>query len=214
MICRDLSLGLVTKVRAEKGVGQKWSSGVTFHAPGNVGRCEGMNPHTPKWAPIWGVEVLMDSQIFRKWLQGSKFIGSNSSLYDWKSLECRCLKWARMTHLDTQNTSYGQKKGRESNWQFDFQPLKVGNCFDFLVCMWCATYRWKALNEGYSFALVFISIGGLHTKLWASKVMRVLILGISGLPFWNPETKWHLGAGPMARHREYYKGDGGAFPQI
>jgi hypothetical protein len=30
-------------------------------------------------------------------------------------LELRCLKWARMTHLDTSNTSYGQKKGQESN---------------------------------------------------------------------------------------------------
>jgi len=32
-----------------------------------------------------------------------------------------------MNHLDTSNTSYGQKKGRKSNWQFDSQPLKVGN---------------------------------------------------------------------------------------
>jgi hypothetical protein len=28
----------------------------------------------------------------------------------------------------------------------------------------------------------FTSIGGLHTKLWASKITRVLILKISGLP--------------------------------
>jgi hypothetical protein len=32
-----------------------------------------------------------------------------------KLLERRCLKWVHMTHLDTSNTSYGQKKGRESN---------------------------------------------------------------------------------------------------
>jgi hypothetical protein len=31
------------------------------------------------------------------------------------SVEHRFLKWAHMTHLDTSNTSYGQKKGRESN---------------------------------------------------------------------------------------------------
>jgi hypothetical protein len=30
------------------------------------------------------------------------------------SLELRCLKWARIAHLDIWNTSYGQKKGRES----------------------------------------------------------------------------------------------------
>jgi hypothetical protein len=32
-----------------------------------------------------------------------------------KILEHRCLKWAHMIHLDTFNTIYGQKKGRESN---------------------------------------------------------------------------------------------------
>jgi hypothetical protein len=28
------------------------------------------------------------------------------------------------------------------------------------------------------------------------------------------ETKWHLGAGHVARHRVYYKGGGGGFPQV
>jgi len=41
--------GLATKLKACKGVGQEGSSGVTFHAPGRVGECEGMNLHTPKW---------------------------------------------------------------------------------------------------------------------------------------------------------------------
>jgi hypothetical protein len=74
-----------------------------------------------------------------------------------------------MTHLDTWNTSYGQKKGRESNWQFDFRPLKVCNRPDFLACRWCATYCWKAFDERYNFVLDLISIGGLQTKLWVPK---------------------------------------------
>jgi hypothetical protein len=40
----------------------------------------------------------------------------------------------------------------------------------------------------------------------------VLILGISGIPLGSPETKWHLGVGHMARHKVYYKGEGGGFP--
>ncbi len=40
----------------------------------------------------------------------------------------------------------------------------------------------KALDEGYNFASDLTSIGGLHIKLWPYKVMRVPILGISGLP--------------------------------
>ncbi len=44
--------------------------------------------------------------------------------------------------------------------------------------------------------------------------MGVSTLGISGLPFGSPGAKCHLGVGPMARHRIYYKGEGGGFPQV
>ncbi len=44
-----------------------------------------------------------------------------------KFLKFICPKWPRIGHLDIFNPSYGQKKGRESNWQFDSRPLKVGN---------------------------------------------------------------------------------------
>jgi hypothetical protein len=73
---------------------------------------------------------------------------------------------------------------------------------------------WKALDEGYNFALDFISIEGLHTKLWGPKVARVPILGISKLPNGSPETKCHLDVGLMERHKVYYKGEGGGFPQV
>jgi hypothetical protein len=36
-----------------------------------------------------------------------------------KLLELRCLKWVHMNRLDIWNTSYGQKMGWESNYQFD-----------------------------------------------------------------------------------------------
>ncbi len=129
-------------------------------------------------------------------------------------MERKCLKWACMTHLNTSNTNYGQKKGRESNWQFDSQPLKIRNCSDFLACRWRATYCWKALDKGYNFSLDIISIEGLHTKLCTPKVVGVPTLRISGLPFGSPGTKCHFGAGPMAKHKVYYKGEGGGFPQI
>jgi len=109
---------------------------------------------------------------------------------------------------------YGQKKGRESNWQFDSRPLKFGNQPDFLACRWCAIFHCKALNEGYNFALDFISIRGLHTKLWGFKVAEVPILAILGLPFGSPKTKCHLDVGLVERHKIYYKGEGGGFPQI
>jgi len=82
------------------------------------------------------------------------------------------------------------------------------------MCRWHATYRWKVLNEGYNFALDFISIGGLHVKLWTPKVVRDLAMGISRLPIGSPGRKWHLGADPVAMHKVYYKGEGGGFPQV
>jgi hypothetical protein len=51
----------------------------------------------------------------------SDFRGQNSISYVViyiieKLLEHRCLKWARIAHLDIWNISYGQKKGQESNY--------------------------------------------------------------------------------------------------
>jgi hypothetical protein len=57
------------------------------------------------------------------------------------------------------------KKGRESNWQFDSRPLKVGNQPDFGVCRWIATHRWKALKESYKFASDLVPIEGQGEKL-------------------------------------------------
>jgi hypothetical protein len=87
-----------------------------------------------------------------------------------KVFKCRCPKWPRMSHLDICSPSYGQKKGRESKWQFDSRPLKVGNRPVPNVRSESATRRWKALFEGYNFGLDLVPIGGRGEKLWSSKV--------------------------------------------
>jgi len=66
-------------------------------------------------------------------------------------LKCRCPKWPYMSHLDIYSPSYGQKKGRESNWQFDSRQLKVRNRPLPDVCRWSAMRHWKALEESYNF---------------------------------------------------------------
>jgi hypothetical protein len=131
-----------------------------------------------------------------------------------KLLELRFLKWACIAHLDIWNVSYGQKKGRESNCQFDSWPQKVGNRPDLLSCRGHATYCWKALNKSYNFASDRTSIGGLLAKLWGSKVAGVLVSGISGLPFGSPGKNSHLDVASMESCRVYYKGEGGGFPQV
>jgi hypothetical protein len=77
-----------------------------------------------------------------------------------------------------------------------------------------ATYYWKTFDKGYNFALNLISIGWLHVKLWGPKVAGIPMLTISGLPFGSLTTKCHLDVGFMERHKVYYKGEGGGFPQI
>jgi hypothetical protein len=119
-----------------------------------------------------------------------------------------------MGHLDIYSTCYGKKKGRESNWQFDFRPLKVRNWPDLCVCRWSATHRWKALEESYKFASDLIPIGGPSKELWPHKVSRVQTETISGLLLESPETKSHSDVGATERCREYYMGEGGGFPQV
>jgi hypothetical protein len=92
--------------------------------------------------------------------------------------------------------------GRESNWQFDSRPLKVGNRPNFLRCRQHATYRWKDLDEGYNFSLDNIEIGGLHKKVCALKVAGV------------PGQNGHLDVVPVEWRKIYYKGEGGGFPQV
>ncbi len=100
--------------------------------------------------------------------------GQNTS--DWgvlgvigKVLKCRCPKCPRIGHLDICSPIYGQKKGRESNWQFESRPLKVKNRHLPDIRIGSATWRWKAL-ESYKFGsdLVLIRLGS--REIWAPKV--------------------------------------------
>jgi hypothetical protein len=64
--CRNPSLGLATKAKGCKVVGQEGSPGVMLHAPRNARGCEGIDLHTPKGSPTLGVGVPVDSPMFRE----------------------------------------------------------------------------------------------------------------------------------------------------
>ncbi len=61
-----LALGLRPRQKGLQGCGPRGSPGVTSHTPGSVGKCEGMNLHTPKATPTLGNGVPVDSQNFRE----------------------------------------------------------------------------------------------------------------------------------------------------
>jgi hypothetical protein len=87
-----------------------------------------------------------------------------------KILKRRYRKWPRISHLDICRPSYGQKKGRESNWQFDSRPLKARN--RYLPNLWIksAIRSWKDDDEGYKFSLDLVAIRLRSRELWAPKV--------------------------------------------
>ncbi len=119
-----------------------------------------------------------------------------------------------MTHLTFKTQFYNQKKGRQSNCQFDFRPLKIRNRPNFIVSRWRATYHGKFSPSATTLLQTSFQLEGLHTKLWAPKVVEIPTLGILGLPLESHRTKCQLGASPVARHKVYYKGEGGGFPQV
>ncbi len=115
-----------------------------------------------------------------------------------KVLKRRYRKCPRIGNSDICSPSYGQKKGRESNWQFDSRPLKVKNRSLPDVRFRSATWRWKDLDKGYNFGSDLIAIQLCSRELWQFKVPGVLLGqfrdSISGVPriyaIWMQPRRW------------------------
>jgi hypothetical protein len=115
-------------------------------------------------------------------------------------------KTPRIGHLDICSPSYGQKKGRESNWQFDSWPQKVRNRPLPDVRFGSATWRWKDLDKGYNFGLDLVAIQLCSRELWQFKVKGVppgqFRDSISGFP-----TKCAIQVPPPRSNAEYTIGE-------
>jgi hypothetical protein len=86
-------------------------------------KCENAT-HTPKSGKM---ESFGTSENSKDDLRGQMSSPCCILYINEKVLKRRCPKWPRIGHLDICSPSYGQKKGRESNCQFDSRPLKVEN---------------------------------------------------------------------------------------
>jgi hypothetical protein len=175
-----------------------------------LAKCEG-ETHAPKVGDLESSATPKNSELDCR--------GQNTSHWgvldvNGKVLKCRCPQWPCMSHLDIWSPSYGQRKGRESNWQFDSRPLKVGNRPDLDMRWGNATCCWKALEESYMIGSDLVPIGGWGEKLWWPKVLGIQTETISGLHFGSPGTKNHLGMGAVEQRKEYYMGEGGGFPGV
>jgi hypothetical protein len=168
----------------------------------------------PRQLPLGEMESRWIPKILESDCRGQTSMSCGTLYIIGKLLKHWCLKWARIAHSNIWNTSYGQKKGRESNCQFDSRSQKVGNRPNLLSCRGRATYHWKSLDESYNFASDRIVIQGLLAKLWGSKVAGVPFGAISGLPLGSPGKNSHLDVASVESCKVYYKGEGGGFPQV
>jgi hypothetical protein len=177
-----------------------------------------MNPHTPKWTPTLGVGVPMES----RWSpESSKSNCKGQNSLDWsvpytieKLLKTKCLKWAYMTHLE-----YLKHKLWPKEWSgvklpiwlltIKSQELPLFTCVLVACHIPLESSRWRLhLCFRHLIEVICTKIYG-PPKSWESQFRK----------FWDSQlgslgTKWHLGVGPVAMHREYYKGEGGDFPKF
>jgi hypothetical protein len=193
---------LATKARAYKGAGQEGSMGITCHAPENVGECEGMDFHTPKWALTLGVWVPIDSQIFKEQLQGPKSIGLRNFLYHWKTLV------KQMSEMGSHDSFRHLK---HKLWPKERLRVKLRVCLSTTKSqkrLWFACVQ-VACNIGLQ--LYFrhhLNQRSTH------KVMGPQNRGSPNFQNWESWDKMTLGVGHMAMHRVYYKREGDGFPQV
>ncbi len=124
-------------------------------------KCEG-EAHTPKSGNLESSRTPENSELE---LKGQNTLHWGVLGVIGKVLKCRFINWPRIGHLDICSPSYGQKKGRESNWQFDSRPQKVENRPLPDVCSRSATRRCKALEESYKFGLKLVPIRVRSEKL-------------------------------------------------
>jgi hypothetical protein len=90
--CCNPNLGLPTKARGCKVVGQEKDLRVTSHVPRIAKSVREWTLTLPSELPCWELESQMDFRIFKAQLQGSKLIALQSSLYHWKAIEAEMSK--------------------------------------------------------------------------------------------------------------------------
>ncbi len=88
----------------------------------NGGECKGWSPMTSKCTPTVGVALVRESRMFIVLVGKAKKIKLGPQDTIKKVLKHKCLKCPRVVHLDMICMRYDQKKGRESNWEFDLRP--------------------------------------------------------------------------------------------
>jgi len=165
----------------------------------------GVKPNTPKVGDLESSGTLECLVLDRK-AQNTSHWGVLSVIG--KALKRRYRKWPRIGHLDIYRPSYGQKKGRESNWQFDLFPtseLRVRHGVGKISTRATTLVQTSLQSD---------SAVGSYELPKSRDSNRDSFRTISGLQLGSPGKKSHLDVASAERCREYYMGEGGGFPRV
>ncbi len=177
----------------------------------HLGECED-EIHTPEMG-TW--ESFRTPQISECNCRGQNTSHLNDLYIIGKLLKCRCRKWPRMRHLDICSTSYGKKKGQESNCQFDSRPLKNRESTQLqCVQVKCNTpleSSWGKLQVCFR----------PHPNRRSEEIVMIAQSLESpnrdnfGIPSWESRDKKPFGCGcRVERYKVHYMGEGDGFPRV
>jgi hypothetical protein len=184
--CRNPSLGLVTKAKACEGAGQVWRPKVWESA-------REWTPTLPSELPLWELESWWTPKSSKSNFKGQNPLDWKFSHIIGKLLELRCLKWTRMTHLDTSNTSYGQKKGRKSNCQIWLLTTKIWELPQFPCVEVACNIPFKSSRQGLQrFFRPHLDRRSTH-KVMAPQNRGNPNFGNFGIPTWESRDKITFG---------------------
>jgi hypothetical protein len=118
--CCNLNLGLTTKARGCKVAGQEGDAGALHMLPG-VQRVWGNEPsHSQVNSHVRSCSLERTPKFSECDCRGQNSSPRRILYIIGNILKSRFLKWVHIAHLDIWNTSYGQKKGPESNYNLTF----------------------------------------------------------------------------------------------
>jgi len=125
-----------------------------------------------------------------------------------KVLKRRYRKWPRIGHLDICRPSYGHKKGRESNCQFDSRPQKSGIDL-FPTSELRVRYVIGKISTRATSLVQTSSRSNLPVGSYELPKSRDNFETISGLQLGSPGNLCHLDVAPTGHRRVYYREYGG-----
>jgi hypothetical protein len=141
-----------------------------------------------QWLPsafsLWELHSCKSRKCLESWLEMQKNTNLSPQNTIRKVMKRRCLKCPHIVHLNLICMGYDQKKGRKSNWKFDFLPQTLRKQGSNELWLGRVIQCWKDLFEGYKILTLHFQKNLIwkiykHPKFWDSKSFCF------GIPTWE-----------------------------